>query len=300
MRRNIPWPSGKNLAPSELKKLRNKQRKAKRKAEQESALAAQVQVKREQHHKARQQQEQGDPEAPQLDELIPDKLARAEDPLQQAIKFLQPLRTLAADRIETHLMAFEIYFRKERPLLMLQSIKRAWRIDPLHHHVHSCLVRFRCWLDSALHSMNQSVAAVVQANCQQLFKDRTAIQMAEEYLEGPALRSQAGALWGSRELRRLAPSRAPHALRLATALHYADLSIQGCVEVLDSLREGDFGPCEEEIERYIEACRAKFPYAIAFKPAQPQTQPQSQTQPELNDNHVDDNVLQSTENAVSN
>lgn len=35
-----------------------------------------VQVKREQHHKARQQQEQGDPEAPQLDELIPDKLAR--------------------------------------------------------------------------------------------------------------------------------------------------------------------------------------------------------------------------------
>lgn len=37
---------------------------------------------------------------------------QAEDPLEQAIKFLLPLRTLAADRIETHLMAFEIYFRK--------------------------------------------------------------------------------------------------------------------------------------------------------------------------------------------
>lgn len=36
--------STENLAPSELKKLRNKQRKAKRKAEQESALQAQVQV----------------------------------------------------------------------------------------------------------------------------------------------------------------------------------------------------------------------------------------------------------------
>lgn len=45
------------------------------------------------------------------------------------------------------------------------------------------------------------------------------------------------------------------------------LSLQGCVEVLDSLRDGDFGPCEKEIEQYIEACRAKFPYAIAFKPA---------------------------------
>lgn len=64
-----------NLAPSELKKLRNKQRKARRKAEQESAQAREAQVKRDQHHKSRQQ---GDVEAdaPQLDELIPDKLAR--------------------------------------------------------------------------------------------------------------------------------------------------------------------------------------------------------------------------------
>lgn len=43
---------------------------------------------------------------------------------------------------------------------------------------------------------------------------------------------------------------------------------QGCIDVLDSLREGDFGPCETETEQYIEACRAKFPYAIAFKPAE--------------------------------
>ena len=64
-----------NLAPSELKKLRNKQRKAKRKAEQESAQAAQAQVKRDQHHKSKQQ---GDVEAdaPQLDELVPEKLAK--------------------------------------------------------------------------------------------------------------------------------------------------------------------------------------------------------------------------------
>lgn len=39
-------------------------------------------------------------------------LLQAEDPLEQAIKFLTPLQTLAANRIETHLMAFEIYCRK--------------------------------------------------------------------------------------------------------------------------------------------------------------------------------------------
>lgn len=63
-----------NLAPSELKKLRNKQRKARRKAEQESAQAAQAQVKREHHHKSKCGDVEAD--APQLDELIPDKLAR--------------------------------------------------------------------------------------------------------------------------------------------------------------------------------------------------------------------------------
>lgn len=37
---------------------------------------------------------------------------QVEDPLEQAIKFLQPLQDLASNRIETHLMAFEIYIRK--------------------------------------------------------------------------------------------------------------------------------------------------------------------------------------------
>ena len=35
-----------------------------------------------------------------------------EDPLEQAIKFLQPLQEWASDKIETHLLAFEVYARK--------------------------------------------------------------------------------------------------------------------------------------------------------------------------------------------
>ncbi|CAH2055717.1 unnamed protein product, partial [Iphiclides podalirius] len=255
-----------NLAPSELKKLRNKQRKAKRKAEQESALAAQVQVKREQHHKARQQQEQGDPEAPQLDELIPDKLARAGDPLEQAIKFLLPLRTLAADRIDTHLMAFEIYIRKEKPLLMLQSLKRAWRLDSGHQHLHDCLLRFKGWLENALPTLNDHVAAVLLAETEPMVRGRSALEIAEEFMRVAAHRSQAAALWGARALQRLVPERARSALAHATALTYPDVSIQGCVEVLESLREGDFGACEPEVEEYVRACHARFPYAVAFKP----------------------------------
>ncbi|XP_049878339.1 N-alpha-acetyltransferase 15, NatA auxiliary subunit [Pectinophora gossypiella] len=283
-------PDTENLAPSELKKLRNKQRKAKRKAEQESALQAQVQVKREQHHKARQQQEQGDPEAPQLDELIPDKLARVEDPLEQAIKFLQPLRILAADRINTHLMAFEIYYRKERPLLMLQSIKRAWQLDANHHHLHDCLLRFQRWL-AEHRPLHPHVASVVDTQMEPLVRGRTELQIAEQFMRAQAARAQAAGLWGARALRRLAPARTRDMLDVATTLDYPDVSIAGCVEVLESLQEGDFGPCEKEIEAYIEACSAKFPYAIAFKPPAPEPAPV--------DNHVEE-PLQQKEIAVSN
>lgn len=90
-----------------------------------------------------------------------------------------PLKYLVKDKIDTHLLAFEIYFRKgwqahsfksdfndlifafallllfislthiynhplfsEKYLLMLQSVKRALAIDPDHPWLHQCLVRF--------------------------------------------------------------------------------------------------------------------------------------------------------------
>ena len=53
-----------------------------------------------------------------------------EKPLEEAIKFLKPLQTLASKRIETHNLAFEIYFRKGMwnmmsvLLLLSQFLKR--------------------------------------------------------------------------------------------------------------------------------------------------------------------------------
>lgn len=37
---------------------------------------------------------------------------QVENPLEEAVKFLTPLKNLVKDEIETHLLAFEIYFRK--------------------------------------------------------------------------------------------------------------------------------------------------------------------------------------------
>lgn len=37
---------------------------------------------------------------------------QVENPLEEAVKFLMPLKHLVKDKIDTQLLAFEIYFRK--------------------------------------------------------------------------------------------------------------------------------------------------------------------------------------------
>lgn len=172
-----------NLPPSELKKLRSKQRKAKKKAELESQQAAQAQIKREQHQKSKQQANQeADPEAPQLDELIPDKLERHPDPLEKAIEFLKPLQQLAKGHVETHLLAFEVYYRKGKILLMIQSIKRARGVDNEHPGVHRCLIRLMQVLPTLTKDMNVHVKAVVDKAIQELVGTKSVKQLNDEFI----------------------------------------------------------------------------------------------------------------------
>ncbi|EFA02495.1 N-alpha-acetyltransferase 16, NatA auxiliary subunit isoform X2 [Tribolium castaneum] len=256
-----------NLAPSELKKLRNKQRKARRKAEQESAQAREAQVKRDHHHKSRQQ---GDVEAdaPQLDELIPDKLARVEDPLEQAIKFLQPLQKLAKNRIETHLMAFEVYYRKKKVLLMLQSLKRAHQIAPQNPKLHSCLIRFYEVIEQNKNSWDPAVEQVVTKEVQILFKGKDAKQLNKEFLEAHS-HSLEAVLECCRMMFYLDNKTQSTALSLVTNLDnkYEDVTLQNCVNVAEALRRGDFGSCDAQLEDYIKKCHNRFPFAADFKPA---------------------------------
>merc|ERR1719509_433850 len=87
-----------DMDPSELKKLKNKAKKAKAKAEREKAAAEQDKKRKELHNKNKKKNDE------ELD-------SPAKDPLEEAVRFLTPLLTLAAGNINTHLLAFEIYYR---------------------------------------------------------------------------------------------------------------------------------------------------------------------------------------------
>lgn len=270
-----------NLAPSELKKLQRKQRKAKKKAEQESAQAREAQVKRDQHHKSRQQGEV-EADAPQLDELIPDRLARVDDPLEQAIKFLQPLQSLARDRIETHLMAFEVYYRKRKILLMLQSIKRAHKVDPQHPRLHSCHFRFLQFCREHQDNFDRAVAEVIRLETKSLLSTKDPLTLNKEFLINQKDRLSA-ALEGAKVMYQLDSKCQKDALKLVTEIEnnkYTDVDIETCTEILQCLSNGSFGTVPSaQIDKFVKQCHLRYPYAEAFKPPQ-------EHKPETQTNHV--------------
>lgn len=100
------------MDPSELKKLRNKQRKAQKKAELEKQSEQKAAAKKEMHNKAQKKNNEEELDSPAKDDLVAEKLERPENPLDEAIKFLTPLQLLSSKCLNTHLLAFEIYYRK--------------------------------------------------------------------------------------------------------------------------------------------------------------------------------------------
>lgn len=268
-----------NLPTSERKKLLNKQKKAKRKELEKASAIAAAQEKREQHNKARQatNNQDGEADTPQQDELIPEKLAKTEEPLEMAVKFLSPLQLLAKNRIETQLMAFEIFYRRQKPLLMLQSVKRAWDLDPKNPLLHTCLIRLSLFIEhmkvsEGASEVHPAVWEVLSAGLAPIMASKKAVELNSAYLADnaghlPALQC------GYKMLYLLDSSKQSECISNVTRLDQTltGVSLATCTEILESLRSGDFGSVSEEtIADYSARCGVRFPLASIFKPKQPE------------------------------
>ncbi|KAF9284862.1 N-alpha-acetyltransferase 16, NatA auxiliary subunit [Mortierella alpina] len=154
------------MSEAEKKKYRSKQRKAELKAQQEAEAQKKAATATEAIKKAGGANVNGakvdeDPEGT--------KFSKVEDPLGEALKFLRPMQELAADRIETHLMSFEIYLRKNKLLLALKSLLKAFDIDANHAALHEQLVRFALAVQKAASSLKPDVKAVIDQHWNQLY-----------------------------------------------------------------------------------------------------------------------------------
>ncbi|XP_077984965.1 N-alpha-acetyltransferase 15, NatA auxiliary subunit-like [Glandiceps talaboti] len=251
-----------NLTPKELKKLKSKQRRAERRKAEE---------KRKEEEKAaesKQQKNKHDSEldGPKEEELIPEKLERIDDPLEQAIYFLKPLQNFAPQEIETHLLAFDIYSRKGKLLLMLQSIKRAHSIESGNPRLHYCICQL-ARRGEKQSGLPEAVSTVVQQELKRLLGDTDMRQFNEEFITSNP-RSLTHIIAAAKGLYVLEPSLTEKVTELITNLgdDLQDRTLENCTEVLNFLC--DTVKVESAAEEYQRKCHELFPYATAFMPTQ--------------------------------
>lgn len=108
------------LSASELRKLRNKQRKA--------MLKATAQKENDKAQKKNNAKRDNENKTEETEVIDPITLENTKDPLNDAARFLKPMKIFGLKREEIHLLAFEIYYRKGKLLLQLQCLKRAYKI----------------------------------------------------------------------------------------------------------------------------------------------------------------------------
>lgn len=254
-----------NLSAKELKKMLSKQRRAQKKAKVEE-----VRKHVEREHQPKNQKKKQDEEEETSgfkEELLPEKLERIENPLEEAIKFLIPLKNLVADNIDTHLLAFEIYFRKGKFLLMLQSVKRAFAINRNNPWLHECLIKFSKSVSN--HSnLPDIVSKVLSQEMQKIFVNKDLESFNEDFLTHNATSLQ-HLLSGAKMMYFLDKSRQEKAIAIATRLDEAikDKNVKTLIKVSEALLDGSFGSCNSQYEEYRMACHRLLPFTSAFLPA---------------------------------
>ncbi|GAB5566371.1 N-alpha-acetyltransferase 16 [Prionailurus iriomotensis] len=274
-----------NLSAKELKKMLSKQRRAQKKAklEEERKHAERERQQKNQKKKRDEEEEEG---SGLKEELIPEKLERIENPLEEAIKFLIPLKNLVADNIDTHLLAFEIYFRKGKFLLMLQSVKRAFAINSNNPWLHECLIKFSKSVSN--HSnLPDIVSKVLSQEMQKIFVNKDLESFNEDFLRhnatslqhllsdlrkvcffGKRRRKYGKDMVGAKMMYFLDKSRQEKAIAIATRLDETikDKNVKTLIKVSEALLDGSFGNCNSQYEEYRMACHNLLPFTSAFLP----------------------------------
>ncbi|XP_027633031.1 N-alpha-acetyltransferase 16, NatA auxiliary subunit isoform X5 [Falco biarmicus] len=255
-----------NLSAKELKKMLSKQRRAQKKAKLEEERKHAERERQQKNQKKKRDEEEEETSGPR-EELVPEKLERVENPLEEAIKFLIPLKNLIGDDIETHLLAFEIYFRKGKFLLMLQSVKRAFAINSNNPWLHECLIKFSKAVSD--HSnLPEIVSKVLTQEMQKIFVNKNLESFNEEFLKHNATSIQ-HQLSGAKMMYFLDKSRQEKAIAVATRLdkNMRDKNVKTLTKVFEALLDGSFGSCHTQCEEYQAACHKLFPFTSAFMPA---------------------------------
>lgn len=177
-----------NLTPSELKKLKNKQKKQQLKAQLEKEKLAQIEQKKKELSKQKNKEDGGDGETVNEEDLQPEKLEKPENPLEECARFLKPLEEFASQHLETHMLAFEVYFRKDKLLLMLKCLKKMKSFSPsveTKSKTHYYLCKFLIKYNKVKQQLNEIVSKVIDKELNALTESnsQTVEQLNDSFLK---------------------------------------------------------------------------------------------------------------------
>ena len=89
-----------------------------------------------------------------------------DDPLSEASKFIIPLQEMFSDDLSTHLATFDFFSRKNKPLLMLQSIQRLQQLDKTDQRVVTKVTEFYNYVTKNKPFLSETVLIVIkEINC---------------------------------------------------------------------------------------------------------------------------------------
>eukprot|EP00051_Salpingoeca_urceolata_P005792 m.77399 g.77399 ORF g.77399 m.77399 type:complete len:215 (-) comp14543_c0_seq5:157-801(-) len=189
-------------------------------------------------------------------------------PLDEAVKFLKPLQSLSPELAEGHHAAYEIYERKRRILLMLQSVKRACKCNAQHPKTHAIKLRFvGCYAEMA-DKLNPVVKQVVDTELEKLFPgglDAAACNETFVKANAASLPHVAAAVEVANA--KAHPALVKKLLALASAKDATAVqgrSIKACTEILQ--RADKLRLSAEETDALKTSFHACFPLARVFDP----------------------------------
>ena len=206
----------------------------------------------------------------EADKFDPNTLASTTEPLGEAIKLLTNLQNFATRRIQTHTLAYELYKRKQKFLLMAQAIKRGMRVDPDEPAVHSCIIDFVLQMSSLSEKENPLIMKILTMEKSSMLAGSDPFTYTSEYLSKHQF-SLPHIVAGIHSMHQLQPDNLEQNLENITCLDddLQGISLEVCIRVCELLQNKAFGQCSSQLKEYKEKCKALYPLAAYFTPTPP-------------------------------
>jgi len=251
------------MSSAERKKARSKAKKAQLKASKEAEVKK-VDIKDEKVKKVPVNDKKHVDDDPQGEKYV-----KTSDPLADALKFLKPLQDWASNRIDTHLLGFDIYIRQRKFLLSLRSLVKSSQIDDNNIIYRKQLVRFYQAIQEKDAFLHPTVKKVIDLEVTKVIPEGQSIsELNDKYLARVKERGDlAGLIAGAEVIYLIDPSKKAEAEALildnigkeefvaSRTLQNVSLTYTTLKDVLKSTRTDELKTLAREW----------FPLAVAFK-----------------------------------